>query len=200
MALFWLIFPVAAYLMGSIPFGSIIGRKIAGIDIKERGSGNIGATNVAREIGIKWGLLTLLLDVTKGFIPAYLLMRYAPNEGILISTVCIFSLSGNQFSLFLRFRGGKGVATTAGIFLALSPWSLALALFVFLATILISNIVSTGSMAAAGSLPLILYLLEKPLYMIITSAIIALLICFAHRENLQRIFNGSEAKWRNRIS
>ncbi len=200
MDFFRILFPLAAFLMGSIPFGSIIGRKVADIDIKAFGSGNIGATNVAREIGLKWGIFTLLLDLLKGFIPAYIVNYHIPAGDIWLIIVCISSLLGHQFSIFLRFRGGKGVATAAGIFLALSPVSLLIAIVIFIIGIYLFDTVSTGSMAAACSMPLILYLSGKSLSLVIASIFMAMLICLAHRENIKNILKGEERKWRSRVS
>lgn len=197
---FRILFPLAAFFMGSIPFGSIIGRKVADIDIKTRGSGNIGATNVARELGIKWGIFTLILDLLKGFIPVYIVNYHVPAGDVWLILVCILSLLGHQFSIFLRFRGGKGVATAAGIFLALSPVSLLIAIVIFIIGIYLFDTVSTGSMAAACSMPLILYLSGKSLSLVIASIFMAMLICLAHRENIKNILKGEERKWRSRVS
>ena len=116
---FWILFALAAYLLGSLPFGRLIGQRVADIDITQRGSRNIGATNVARELGLKWGIFTLLLDVLNGFMPVFLFGLFFPDFGIGPSVMGLFALFGHQFSVFLRFRGGKGVATSLGIFLAI---------------------------------------------------------------------------------
>lgn len=200
MSFYWVLFLPAAYLIGSIPFGSIISRKIASIDITDRGSGNIGATNVARELGLKWGIVTLVLDLLKGFIPVYLVNYHIILGNIGLILVCISSLLGHQFSIFLKFRGGKGVATAAGIFLALSPGSLSIAVLIFILTIYLSDIISAGSMLAACSMPLILFLSGKSFYLIIASFVMAVLICLAHKDNIKRILKGEERKWRDRIS
>ena len=152
------IFAITAYLFGSIPFGKLIAGKVARIDITQKGSGNIGATNVARELGIKWGILTLVLDMLKGFVPVVLFACLAPKAGIGheigLSVVGLSALSGHQFSIFLKFRGGKGVGTALGIYLAISPLSCLSALLLFILIVYIWDFVSLASMTSAFSMPL----------------------------------------------
>ena len=132
----WMVYFVGAFILGSIPFGQIVSKRVASIDITTRGSGNIGATNVAREIGMKWGIVTLLLDMLKGFVPV---LRWydVPSGGrggtgfsVLLGCGAMCS-GGHQFSCFRRFRGGKGVATALGVYLCISPLSTFLALVLF---------------------------------------------------------------------
>jgi glycerol-3-phosphate acyltransferase PlsY len=198
--LYWILTPTIAYFIGSIPFGIIISQCVANIDITQRGSGNMGATNVAREIGIQWGLLTLLLDLIKGFFPVYIVNRYFNSMGeVMLFTVCLAALLGHQFSLFRRFNGGKGVATAWGIFLAVSPGSAGIALGIFIIVVIVSDFVSLGSMIASCAMPVILLLFKKSDFMIITSLIMAGLICIRHRDNLKRILNGKESGWRRSL-
>jgi acyl phosphate:glycerol-3-phosphate acyltransferase len=187
-----------AYIAGAIPFGQIISRKIAGIDITHKGSGNIGATNVAREIGIKWGLLTLLLDLLKGFIPVYITKNYIIDvEGFFLITVSLAVLLGHSFSPFLRFRGGKGVSAALGIFLALSPASAIISLCAFFVTVYFSNYISLGSIVGACIMPFTLCLLDKPAALTITAFITTILILVTHSGNITRIIKGEERKWKN---
>jgi glycerol-3-phosphate acyltransferase PlsY len=194
------IYILAAYLIGSIPFGKIIARRFGQIDITQQGSGNIGATNVAREIGIKAGLLTLCLDTLKGFIPVFFFALSTPESGlnseIWLSAVALSALLGHQFSIFGNFRGGKGVATALGVYLAISPLSCLLAILVFLATVGLWNFVSLGSMAAASAMPLLLAILGRPLPIVVGAIIAALLIIIRHGENIRRLFKGEERRWR----
>ena len=196
--IYWIIFPLVAYLIGSLPFGKLISQKVAGIDIAERGSGNIGATNVARELGLKWGILTLILDGLKGFIPLFLFSLFYPNFEVGLSIVGLSTLLGHQFSLFQRFRGGKGVATALGIYLALSPANCLVAILFFILTVRISNFISLGSMVSASIMPILLMLNCKSETLIITSLIIAALICLKHKDNIQRLVEGNERRWRKR--
>jgi len=194
----------AAYLLGSVPFGKLISKKAAHIDITNRGSGNIGATNVAREVGIKWGLLTLLLDVLKGFIPVILFARYtsqaAPCHELGLSAVGLSALLGHQFSLFLKFRGGKGVGTALGIYLGISPLSSLLAVLLFFIIVYKWNFVSLASISSAAAMPILITIFGKPLPVLIGAVIAAALICIKHMDNIHRLVKGKERKWRERKS
>jgi glycerol-3-phosphate acyltransferase PlsY len=186
-----------SYFIGAIPFGLIISRRTAGIDITLKGSGNIGATNVAREIGIKWGLLTLLLDLLKGFILLLIARFYISDiEGVFLISTSLAVLLGHRFSPFLNFGGGKGVATAFGIFLALSPISAVISLFVFILTVYFSDYVSLGSMVSVCVMPLTLSILNKPAPFIITAFFTAVLILITHSSNIARIIKGEERKWK----
>ena len=159
---YWIVFSISTYLLCSIPFGKIISHKVAAIDITQRGSGNIGATNVARELGLKWGILTLFLDVLKGFLPLYLLGLLFPDCHNGLSIVGLSALLGHQFSLFEKFRGGKGVATALGIYLAISPVSSIFGIILFILTVSVFDFISLGSMVSAAVMPLFLALLNRP--------------------------------------
>jgi len=193
-------FIVAAYLLGSIPFGKLIAKRVALINITQRGSGNIGATNVARELGITWGLVTLLLDMLKGFLPAFLYAHYILQAGIefetCLSAIGLSALLGHQFSIFMRFRGGKGVATAIGIYLVISPLACLIAVIVFILTVYKWDFVSLGSMLAAIVMPGLLALFGKSQPLVTTSIIVAALICFKHKGNIKRLVKGEERKWR----
>lgn len=197
-----ILFIAAAYVLGSIPFGKIIARQVARINITKRGSGNIGATNVARELGVTWGLVTLLLDMFKGFIPVFVYTQYFSQTGVghemgLVS-VSISALLGHQFSIFLKFRGGKGVATAAGIYLVISPLACLLACLIFILTVYKWDFISLGSMLSATTMPAFLAIVGKSQILIIASVIVAALICLKHVDNIKRLFKGKERKWRDR--
>jgi glycerol-3-phosphate acyltransferase PlsY len=199
MLIYWIIIIFVSYIIGSIPFGVLISSGIAHIDITHRGSGNIGATNVAREVGLKWGLVTLVLDLLKGFVPIYIFYRYLQHTsgvGTLIVSLC--TLLGHQYSIFKRFHGGKGVATSLGIFLFLAPIPAIIALSIFIITVYMTDFISLGSMIAVCSMPLILLLSGGAGYLIFASLIMAALICFKHRENISRLIRGEERKWRKK--
>jgi glycerol-3-phosphate acyltransferase PlsY len=181
----------------------LISLNIAKVDITKRGSGNIGATNVARELGIRWGLITLVLDIMKGFLPAYAFYLYFSDFNsfeIGLSIVSLSTLFGHQFSLFQRFRGGKGVATALGIFLAISPISAIISLTIFVITVYISDYVSLGSLLASCAMPLTLMLFGESMIMIVISILIAVMIFLKHRDNIQRLIKGDERRWRKGIS
>ena len=195
-----IMFIVTAYLLGSIPFGKLIAKRVAHINITQRGSGNIGATNVARELGITWGLVTLLLDMLKGFLPVFLYAHYILQAGIefetCLSAIGLAALLGHQFSIFMRFRGGKGVATAIGIYLVISPLACLIAVIVFILTVYKWDFVSLGSMLAAIVMPGLLALFGKSQPLVTTSIIVAALICFKHKGNIKRLVKGEERKWR----
>ena len=191
---------VASYLIGAIPFGLLVG-KVAGVDVREHGSKNIGATNVNRLLGKKLGIITLLLDVLKGFVPialATLMLGDAPHAVIYACGCGVLAVVGHMFPVYLGFKGGKGVATGLGVFLFLSPVAIAISVLVFLAVVVFSGFVSAGSLAAAGLFPLWLYLLESSQTLIITAFIIAVLIWFKHHENIGRLVRGEEKTWKNK--
>jgi glycerol-3-phosphate acyltransferase PlsY len=183
-----LYFAVGAYLLGAIPFGKIIARMRAQIDITQTGSKNIGATNVARELGLKWGLLTLACDMLKGLLPILLFSiifyRGDLSSQMALAAVSLCPLLGHQFSIFMGFKGGKGVATALGIYLALSPVACVLGLCVFLLVVLKWDFISLGSMVSSGSIPIFLTLLNAPKPLVLASLFMAALIYFRHRENI----------------
>lgn len=195
-----ILFAGASYILGSIPFGKLISRNVANIDITLRGSGNIGATNVARVIGLKWGILTLALDVLKGFIPTFLFRLLFPQLEVGLSVVGLMALLGHQFSLFHGFRGGKGVATALGAFLAIAPIPSLLALVLFVLTVYLSDYVSLGSLISACAMPFFLLLHGKAETVALTSLIMAILICLKHKDNIVRLAKGEERSWRKRRS
>jgi acyl phosphate:glycerol-3-phosphate acyltransferase len=191
---------ILAYLIGSIPFGYLIVRLLSGADIRETGSGGTGATNVSRRAGKAAGILTLVLDALKGAI-AVLIARAllndgpATNHGWWIAAAAVAVIVGHIFPVWLGFRGGKGVATGAGVFLMIAPLALLGAGVVFLAVVLITRYVSLGSIVAAATIPVFGWLsgLGAPE---VTGAVVgALLIIFAHRANIGRLIGGTESKF-----
>ena len=198
----WIVFAVlliGAYLLGSIPFGVLISQKVARLDITKAGSGNIGATNVAREVGLKWGVITLLADVLKGFIPV-VLARYLLGSSIemneaLKGMIGLTALLGHQFPVYSHFRGGKGVATCLGVFLAISPISCLFSGVMFFILVALWRYISLGSILGALTMPIWLYLTGHSTFMIIPSLVMSLLITFQHRGNIQRLIQGNERRW-----
>ena len=198
----WTVFSVlliGAYLLGSIPFGVLISQKVARLDITKAGSGNIGATNVARELGLKWGVITLLADVLKGFIPV-VLARYLLGSSIemneaLKGMIGLTALLGHQFPVYSHFRGGKGVATCLGVFLAISPISCLFSGVMFFILVTLWRYISLGSILGALTMPIWLYLTGHSTFMILPSLVMSLLITFQHRGNIQRLIQGNERRW-----
>ncbi|NOX54787.1 MAG: glycerol-3-phosphate 1-O-acyltransferase PlsY [Planctomycetes bacterium] len=196
----------AAYLAGSIPFGLLMGRLVAGVDIRTRGSGNIGATNVARVVGARWGLLVLILDFAKGALPTWgLPLLVAEPDGLAsvhLRVVCgIAAVVGHMFPCWLRFRGGKGVATGAGVVLVLSPWATLAAVAVFAAVFGLSRFVSAASMLAALAFGITELVLLWPTPFAadcwslgLFSLLVPALIILRHRSNLVRLLKGQEPR------
>lgn len=198
----WTVFIVlliAAYLLASIPFGFLVSQKVLRLDITKVGSGNIGATNVAREVGLKWGIITFLADTLKGFIPVilahYLLGASTEINEALKGMIGVSALLGHQFSVYNRFKGGKGVATCLGVFLGISPISCLFSGIIFIVLVSAWRYVSLGSMLAVLTMPIWLYLMGHSSLLILLSLIISLLIIFKHKENIQRLIQGNERRW-----
>jgi glycerol-3-phosphate acyltransferase PlsY len=200
----YIIVAVVSYLIGSIPFGYILVRLFKKQDIRTTGSGNIGATNVARTApGL--GIATLLLDGLKGFLPLWFLGRHilisydADVSGgvMLLSLAALFAVLGHMFPVWLKFHGGKGVATAAGVFLALSPKAIGLSLLVFLVIFVVTHYVSLASIVATACFPAFAYGLEnwRQRSLLVTSILISLLIIVKHHENIRRLVSGTENKF-----
>jgi acyl phosphate:glycerol-3-phosphate acyltransferase len=186
---------IVAYLIGSIPFGYLIVRGKIGADIRETGSGGTGATNVSRRAGKVAGLVTLVLDALKGAAAVFIAARLTHSDW-LIDASAIAVLVGHIFPVWLGFRGGKGVATGAGVFLVLAPAALVCAGFVFVAVVVLTRYVSLGSIVAAATIPLFVWTQNGPRHLLITAVLGALLIVFAHRGNIERLTHGTEARIR----
>jgi len=195
--------PPAAYLLGSIPFGKLIARAVADVDITRRGSGNIGATNVAREVSLGWGLATLFLDLLKGALPVAAWLFLFSDAGLrgggkgLAAALAVSALLGHQFPIFLRFKGGKGVATALGAFLVLAPWPCLLSALLFALVVYLRGFVSLGSLVGALALPLFMLLTAKGPALVSAALVSAALIFLRHRDNLKRLLHGEEIPWRS---
>lgn len=198
--LFWML-PVA-YLLGSVPTAVWTGRLLHGIDIREHGSGNAGATNVMRVLGVRTGLPVLLIDLLKGLGATLLIhaQNIVPREEELFMIFSILlgviAITGHIFPLFAQFRGGKGVATMAGVCFALNPLATISAMGVFVVVLLIWKYVSAGSMAAGLSFPVWVILVYDSPYLSlgIFSIVAAILLILTHRSNILRLIAGKESK------
>lgn len=194
---------VIAYILGSIPNALWIGKVFRGIDVREHGSKNTGSTNAARVLGAKLGILTLILDISKGAIPvalsffmkADLLENMTGISSLDPIMVGIFAIIGHSFSLFMKFKGGKAVATTVGVFTVLVPKALLLAAVVFFVIFALTRYVSVSSIIAATSLPIFIFFLYWDVPYTIFGGIIAILIIVKHKSNIQRLLNGTESKF-----
>jgi glycerol-3-phosphate acyltransferase PlsY len=191
--IFWLAF---SYVLGSIPFGLVVGKFMCGKDPREDGSRNTGATNVARTCGTKYGVLVLVLDALKGFTPVIVALNIS-DSAFYHGLVVLAPIVGHMFSIFLRGRGGKGVSTTIGAFLALSPWVLLVSLLLCGIVIAVSGYVSLGSLTLAAAVPLLLLLSGDVIYFL-SGVVVMALIYAKHRENIARLARGEEKPWRKK--
>jgi glycerol-3-phosphate acyltransferase PlsY len=182
-----------AYLLGSIPTGYILG-KLSGVDVRQTGSGNVGATNVARAVG-KWqGVVTLLADAAKGMIPVAigLWLNLQPEA---IAAIAGAAFLGHLFPVFLKFRGGKGVATGLGALLVIAPLATFALLGVFVAVVLPTRLVSLSSIIAAAMAPLALWIFFQPPAIVLLGGFLAAMIVWRHRGNIQRLIAGTEPRF-----
>ncbi len=192
----WLPILALAYLLGSIPFGYLLVRFFRKQDIRASGSGNIGATNVARSGAKGLGILTLLLDTLKAFAAVKIAQHVAPGDTDLAALAAVFAVFGHIFPVWLRFHGGKGVASALGVFLAIS-WPAALsALAVFILLTAVTRYVSLASMIASASMPVFLMVFEPTRSPIFVSSgiFLALVIIIKHRANIARLKDGTESR------
>lgn len=206
---------IGAYLLGSIPFGFLVA-KVKGIDIRSVGSGNIGATNAMRVLGKPAGIFVLVMDALKGYIacsilPALIFNSLAPhysgvyvffqNEPLEFQSHCavlagLCAVLGHNYTCWLKFKGGKGIATTGGVYLALAPWAVLIALIVFILALLLTRYVSVGSISAAVALPVAVWIMSPHNLLLgfVTTAL-GLMAIYKHKSNIQRLLAGTENRF-----
>ena len=198
----------ASYVTGSIPTSIIVGKVFKGIDIREHGSGNAGATNVFRVLGWKQALIVVIVDIFKGWLPAAVyatsLFQGQPIEetGVLQILCGFAAVLGHTYTIFAEFKGGKGVGTLGGMLLALFPVSVPLCLIVFAVVLILTGYVSVGSILASAALPIFLFILPPlgfadtaPLSLLIFSLLVPWFIIFTHRSNISRLRSGAENRF-----
>jgi len=183
------------YLVAAIPTGVVLTRLLGLEDVRSKGSGNIGATNVYRVAGKLPGILTLLGDILKGFLPLFAVKLWMAPTPLQLGLAGVVAIVGHCYPVYLRFKGGKGVATALGIFLVLDPLALLGGCLVFLATVAVTRYISLGSVLAAIAAPLLTILLHRPLPLILCTCVIGALIIWRHRENLRRLCSGTESRF-----
>jgi glycerol-3-phosphate acyltransferase PlsY len=192
------IFTLAAYLLGAIPFGLLVA-KSKGVDIRKQGSGNIGATNVLRVIGKGWGIFTLVLDALKGFIPAFvfpILGKFDSEWGVLFGLAAIL---GHTFPVYLNFKGGKGVATSAGMLLGVAPAAVGIGFICWIVTMVLSRYVSLASIVAAIAVAAAVWIRgDKAMVVNVALSFLAVMVVWLHRANIKRLLNGTENRFGNR--
>jgi glycerol-3-phosphate acyltransferase PlsY len=184
---------VVAYLAGAIPFGYLLVRWKTGEDVREKGSGNIGATNVLRTTGRAIGVATLALDIAKGVFAVWLADKLSDGSAVWMSLAALAVMAGHAYPVFLKFQGGKAVASFIGAFLYLMPLPMIAALVLFLIVVAATRQISMGSIVAAGALPFAAWLIEHPpLVEVIAALAAAVFIIVRHRANIERIRSGTE--------
>ncbi len=193
------LFTLASYLLGSVPTGLVLAKLFSEIDIRGGGSGNIGATNVTRLLGRRLGALTLLGDMLKGFLPVYTGALLFPDthgnaDYLALSIFGVAAFLGHLFPAYLKFKGGKGVATCFGIFAFLAPEPLIMVLALFVVIVTVSRYVSLGSLGAAVLLPILLIAYSYPLPVISAGMGMGLLVFIRHKENIKRLLLGTEPR------
>lgn len=189
-----IMFVIASYLLGSVPTGLLLGKAL-GVDIRTCGSGNIGATNVYRALGRTVGVITLLGDCLKGLVPV-LAARWFGLPEIWVAAAGLAAFLGHIYNVFLRFKGGKGVATALGVFLGSSPLAVLIALGVFALILGKWRYVSLASITAAAAMPLIVAVIDRRPVIIVMTLLIATLVIWKHRENIGRLKTGTEHRFK----
>lgn len=189
---------IGAYLLGSVPFALVIGKGLYGVDVRQSGSGNIGTTNVFRVLGKKAGILVFIGDAAKGFAPVFLATNLAAGDSAALVSVLAAgaAIAGHTFPVFLKFKGGKGVATGGGAIIALMPLLFLLAFAAFWVVLLAGRMVSVASLSAASILCAAVIITGRPTPYIVFTLAGTAVIFYAHRSNIRRILKGTE----NRVS
>jgi glycerol-3-phosphate acyltransferase PlsY len=197
-----LVWLLASYLLGAVPTSHIVSRTIAGIDLRQHGSGNLGATNLYRVLGWRYAVPVALFDIAKGAIPVWVFAPQASASEQFAVSCGIAAILGHVFSVFVGFKGGKGVATAAGVMLALTPIALGVAALVWILVVRLSGYVSLGSIAAAAVLPLAVYLLDQPKTpeLLWIDIAVALAVIALHRRNIIRLLQGTENRFGRRAA
>jgi len=185
---------VIAYLLGAIPFGYVLVKWKTGADVRAAGSGNIGATNVMRTTGRAAGVVTLLLDIAKGYAAVWIAGRLTGQDVLWMSVAALAVMAGHAYPVFLGFKGGKAVASFVGAFLCLTPWALAAEVIIFVVVVAWTRHISLGSIIGAATLPLAVWLVMKaPLPAVVASAVAGAFVVYRHRSNIQRLRLGTES-------
>lgn len=196
----FLLMVVLAYIMGSLPSGVWIGKTLKGIDIRQHGSKNSGATNAYRVLGPKYGIIVLIADALKGYLPLSIAKNIFGIEGNLIIILGVIAILGHTFSLFLNFNGGKGVATSLGVFLFLFPNGILTVVLIFILVTYISKYISLASIVSSAVLPILAIFLPieegmSRISLFLISLLVGGFVIYKHKSNIQRLINGTENKF-----
>ena len=187
---------IVIYLIAAIPTGIVLAKVMGYEDVRDKGSGNIGATNVYRVAGKLAGVLTLAGDILKGFLPLLACKTWLAPTPAQLGIACAMAIVGHCYPVYLKFRGGKGIATALGIFLVMSPIAVLGAAIVFGITVATTRFISLGSVLAAMSAPLLVLMLNQPQPIFLATLFIAALIVWRHRSNIKRLMDGSEDRFK----
>jgi glycerol-3-phosphate acyltransferase PlsY len=184
---------IVAYLIGSVPFALLLARRWGAADLRRIGSGNLGAANVLRASGVKAGVLVAVLDITKGAVSVMLAQRFADHAAA-PAAAGLAAIVGHIYPVWLRFRGGKGVATACGVFSVLTPFAIPPALGIFVVAVWLTKYISLGSMLASVALPPIAYATGSPAPAVAAALVASAIIVFRHRSNVVRLRTGTERR------
>lgn len=184
-----------AYLLGAIPFGYLLVRWKTGADIRSQGSGNIGATNVMRTTGRWTGIVTLLLDIAKGWFAVWIAGRLTSHDVLWMSVAALAVMAGHAYPVFLGFKGGKAVASFVGAFLCLTPWALAAEVIIFVVIVAWTRHISMGSIVGSATFPLAVWLITKLALPTLAAVIAGVFVIYRHSSNIQRLRAGTENRF-----
>ena len=194
--LLFIVVLIVIYLIAAVPTGIVLAKVMGYEDVRDKGSGNIGATNVYRVAGKLAGVLTLAGDILKGFLPLLACKTWLAPTPAQLGIACAMAIVGHCYPVYLKFRGGKGIATALGIFLVMSPFAVLGAAIVFGITVATTRFISLGSVLAAMSAPLLVLMLNQPQPIFLATLLIAALIVWRHRSNIKRLMDGSEDRFK----
>ena len=190
---------IASYFVGAIPTSYLAGRLARGIDLRQHGSGNLGATNAFRVLGWRAALPILIVDMMKGFLPIFLFPRFdGVTQFAWVLAYGVAAILGHVYSIYVGFKGGKGVATSAGVFLALAPAAVLISLVIWVGVVAATGYVSLASMMAAAAMPLLVLATGAPRAVLVLSTLLAAFVIFAHRGNIRRLLRGEEHRFGRR--
>lgn len=193
----FIIMLILCYFAGAIPSGVWIGKIFKGIDVRDYGSKNSGATNCYRVMGAKLGIAVLVVDILKGFLPMLIASKYVtgPFQTVFLGMVIILA---HTYSCFINFKGGKGVATSLGVFLFLAPYVILVLILIFFTVFAMFRYVSLASIISAGALPILVFIMDKSnnIYLFVLSLIIGVFVIYRHKTNIERLYRGTETKFK----
>ncbi|TDX52895.1 glycerol-3-phosphate 1-O-acyltransferase PlsY [Orenia marismortui] len=183
-----------SYLLGSIPFALIVVRLVKGVDIRKYGSGNIGATNAFRLLGLSMGILVALLDIGKGFLAVSIARIFFPDQSLILLLAGLAAIAGHNWPIFLKFNGGRGVATSVGVLISLSPKAVLITFLVWIIIVVTTQYVSLASITGAILIPILMLLFGQDKFVLIFTLLISIFVIYRHLPNIKRLLSGTENK------